>query len=95
MYKQGTAKDAANFGRTNEAMMKYAGVSLGPVASTAVRTPTKPVNKIGEKPERKYCSLAPTAAAGELPVVLEVSNKYNPNTDKNNPVVDVVTGASQ
>ena len=28
MYKQGTAKDAANFDRTNEVMAEYVGVSL-------------------------------------------------------------------
>jgi hypothetical protein len=67
MYKQGTAKDAANFDRTNEAMAEYVGVSLGPVASRAVRTLTKPMNKIGEKPERKYRSVAPPAVAGGAP----------------------------
>jgi hypothetical protein len=88
MYKQGTAKDAANFDRTNEAMAEYVGVSLGPVASRAVRTLTKPTIKIGEKPERKYRSVAPAAVAGGLPIVTEVSNKYNADNSKNDPVVD-------
>ena len=35
-------------------MAEYVGVSLGPVASRAVRTLTRPVNEIGVKPERKY-----------------------------------------
>ena len=50
MYKQGTTKDTSNFDRTNEAMAEYVGVLLGPVASRAVRTLTKPVNEIGAKP---------------------------------------------
>jgi hypothetical protein len=49
MHKWGTAKDAANFDRTNKAMVEYVGVSLEPVALRAVRTLTKQVNKIGEK----------------------------------------------
>ena len=59
------------------------GVLLGPVASRAVRTLKKSVNEIGEKPERMYRSVAPEAVAGELPVVTEVSNKYNANNSKN------------
>ena len=86
-YKQGTAKDAANFDRTNEAMAEYVGVSLGPVASRAVRTLTRPVNAIREKPERKY-RLVTAGAAGEVPVVTEVLNKYNADNSKNDPVVD-------
>ena len=35
MYKQGTVKDAFNCDRTNEAMVEYVGVSLGPVTSRA------------------------------------------------------------
>ena len=53
MYKQGAAKGTANFDRINEVMAEYVGVLLGPVASRAVRTLTKPVNKIGVKPKRK------------------------------------------
>ena len=53
MYKKGTAKDAANFDRTNETMAEYVGVFLGHVASRAVRTLTEPVKEIGEKPKRK------------------------------------------
>ena len=56
-------------------MVEFVGILLGPVASRAVRTLAKPVNKSGEKPERKYSSVAPAAAAGEPPVVTEVSNK--------------------
>ena len=58
------------------------------MASRVVRTLTKPVNKIGEKSERKYHSVAPEAVAGEPPVVTELSNKYIANNSKNNPVVD-------
>ena len=57
-------------------MAEYVGVSLGPVASRAVRTLTRPVNVIGEKPERKY-RLVTAGAAGGVPVVTEVLNKYN------------------
>ena len=88
MYKQGTVKDATNFDRTNEAMAEYVEVLLGPVALRAVRTLTRPVNKIGEKPKRKYCAVTPASAVGELPVVTEVSNKHNPINSKNNPVAD-------
>ena len=58
------------------------------MASRAVRTLTKPVNKIGEKPGKNYRSVALAAASSELPVVTEVSYKYNPDNSKNNPVVD-------
>ena len=63
-YKQGTVKDAANSDRTTEAMAEYVGVSLGPVASRAVRTLTRPVHEIGVKPERKY-RLVTVGATGE------------------------------
>ena len=53
LYKQGTTKDAASFDQTNDVMAEYGGVLLGPVASNAVRILTRPVNTIGEKPERK------------------------------------------
>ena len=86
-YKQGTAKDAANFNRTNKAMTEYVEVSLGPVALRAFRSLTRPVNAIGEKPERKY-RLVTAGAAGEVPVVTEVLNKYNADNSKNDPVVD-------
>ena len=32
--------------------------------------------------------MVPARTAGELPVVTEVSNKYNPENSKNDPVVD-------
>ena len=32
--------------------------------------------------------MAPVAAAGELPVLMEVSHKYNPKNSKNDPVVN-------
>ena len=73
IYKQGTAKDAANSDRTNKAMAEYMGVLLESMASRAVRTLTEQVDQIGEKPKRKYRSVA-LAATGELPVVKEVSN---------------------
>ena len=69
-------------------MSVYVGVALGPVPLRAVRTLTKSVNKIGVKPERKYRFFSPAEAVGELPVVTEVLNKYNPDNSKNNPVVD-------
>ena len=58
------------------------------MASGAVRTLTKPVNEIWEKPKRMYRPVALVAASGELSVVTEVSNKYNPENSKTNPVVD-------
>ena len=64
MYTQGIAKDTANFYRTNQAMVEYVGILLGPVTSRVVRTLTKLVNEIWEKPKRMYHSVAPTAAAG-------------------------------
>ena len=89
-YKQRTAKDAANFNRTNEAMAEYVGVSLGPVASRAVRNLTRPVNTIREKTERKCHLVTPPSVEGGVPVVTEVTNKYNPDNGKNDPVVDVL-----
>ena len=87
MYKQGTAKDAANFDRTNKAMAEYVDGSLGAVDSRAVRTLTKPVNEIGAKLERK-CRLVAAEAAREIPVVTEVLSKYKPDNSKKDPVVD-------
>ena len=87
LYKQGTAKDAANFDQTNDAIAEYVGVLLGPVASKAVRTLTRPVNTIGEKPERKYRLVAPPSVEGGVLAVTEVTNKYNADNSKNNPVV--------
>ena len=72
---------------TNMAMAEYVGVLMGPVASRTVRTLARPVNEIGGKPERKY-HLVTAEAAGEVPVVMEVVNKYNPDNSKNDPVVD-------
>ena len=69
-------------------MAEYVGVLMGPVASRAARTLTKPVKKIGAEPKRKY-RLVAAAAAGESPIVTEVLNKYNPDNSKNDPVVDV------
>ena len=53
MYKQGTVKDATNFNRINEAMAEYVGVLLGPVASKAVRTLTKPSERNRDKAQEE------------------------------------------
>ena len=57
------------------------------MASRVVRTLPKPANKIGGELKRKY-HLVAAATAGEILVVTGVLNKYNPNTSKNDPVVD-------
>ena len=88
MYKQGTVKDAANFNQTNDAMAEYVGVLLGPMAPKAVRTLTRPVNTIGEKPERKYRSVVPPSVEGGVPVATRVKNKYNADNSKSDPLVD-------
>ena len=56
LYKLRTKKDAASFNQTNDAMVEYIWVLLGPVASEAVRTLTltRLVSTIGEKTKRKY-----------------------------------------
>ena len=43
---------------------------------------------IREKPKRKYCSVAPSVVEGGIPVVTEVTHKYNVDNSKNNLVVD-------
>ena len=88
LYKQGTAKDAANFDRTNDMMAEYVGFTLGPVASKAVRTLTRPVATIGKKPERKYRSVTEAPVAGGIPIIEEVTHRYNEDNSKNDPVVD-------
>ena len=88
LYKQGTAKDAANFDGANGVMAEYVGVLLGPVASKAVRTLTRPVNTIREKPGRKYPLVAPQSVEGGVTVVIEVTNKYNADNSKNDLVVN-------
>ena len=50
------------------------------MASRAARILTKQVKEIREKPKRMYRLVVPAAATGELQVVTEVSNKYNPET---------------
>ena len=64
LYKQGTTKDTANIDRTNDMMAEYVGFTLGPVASKAVRTLTRPVCTIGENPERKYQSVTAASIEG-------------------------------
>ena len=54
LYKQGTTTDTANFNQTYDTLAGYVGVLLGPVALKAVRTLTRPVNTVREKPERKF-----------------------------------------
>ena len=53
MYKQSTVKDTANFNRTNKVMAEYVGVLLGPVASKAVRTLTKPSERNRDKAQEE------------------------------------------
>ena len=72
----------------NDAMAEYNGVWLRPLALKAVRTLTRPVNMIGENPEREFCLVAPPSVEGRVLVVTEVTNKYNADNSKNDPVVD-------
>ena len=73
----------------NDAMAEYNGVWLRPLALKAVRTLTRPVNMIEEKPERKYCLVAPPVVKVGISVATKVTNKYNADNSKNYPVVDV------
>jgi hypothetical protein len=82
LFKQETAKDAANFDRTNDMMAEYVGFTLGPVASKAVRTLTRPVATIGEKPERKYQPVMVAPVEGGIPTIEEVTNRYNEATQR-------------
>ena len=88
LCNQGTAKNAANFDQTHDAMTEYVGFLLGPVASKAARTLTRPVNTIREKPGRKYPLVAPQSVEEGVTVVIEVTDKYNADNSKNNLVVN-------
>ena len=88
LLKQGTATYAASFDQTNDVMTEYARVLLRPMASKGVRTLTRPMNTIREKPGKKFRSVAPPAVEGGIPVVTEVMNTYNFDNSKNDPVVD-------
>ena len=75
LYKQGTAKYAAKFNRTNDTMVECVGFMQGPEASKAVKTLTRPVGTIGDKPERRYQLVALTLVGGGLSTVSEMKNR--------------------
>ena len=70
-------------------MVEYGGFILEPVASKAVRTLTRPVRTIRETFKRKYRLVAPALVEGGLPTVTEISNRFNADNSKNDPMVDV------
>ena len=63
-------------------------VVAGTVTSKVVKTLIRLVSTIGKKPKRKYRSVAPPAVEGGIPVMSEVTYKYNSGNSKNYLAVD-------
>ena len=88
LYVRGTAKDIANFDQTYDTMVEYFRFTLGHVARETVRTLTRHISQIDNKPKWKYRFAILTVSNEPGRTLPKATHTYITDNSKNGLLID-------